>query len=208
MHRTSPLLILLLCAPAGAAEGKFAGKWNTDYGLLTMTQDGNKVKGVYYDGTASLEGTVEKNRLTFTYTEPGLEGDGEFELAADGKSFTGKWRSKGGQTWNGWNGKLAGEVPAARQGEFAGTWETTYGVLILTQDGKKVRGSYYNGQASLEGTVEKGRLTFTFVETIGKGDGEFVLSADGKSFTGKWRWENQNTWHGWDGSRPAQAPRP
>ncbi len=109
MRCLSPFLVLLLCAPAVQAQGQFAGKWKTNYGPLTMSQDGAKVKGSYYDGSASLEGKVEKNKLIFTYKEEGLEGDGEFVLAADGKSFKGKWRAKGDQTWHEWNGTKEGD---------------------------------------------------------------------------------------------------
>ena len=106
MHRTS-LFLVLLCAPAAWGQGKFAGKWDTTYGVLTMTVDGKKVKGSYYDGSASLEGTVEKGRLTFKWVETTGKGDGEFELSADGKSFTGKWRYDNDNTWHEWKGTLA-----------------------------------------------------------------------------------------------------
>ena len=102
------MLVLLICAPAVQAQGKFAGKWDTDYGSLTMTQNGNKVTGTYHDGAASLEGTVEKNRLTFTWTETAGKGDGEFTLSEDGKSFKGKWRNQGDQTWHDWDGTYEG----------------------------------------------------------------------------------------------------
>jgi hypothetical protein len=210
MSRTSLLLVLVLCAPNALAQGPFAGKWNTTYGPLTLTQNRNKVQGVYYNGTASLTGTVEKNRLSFTYKEMSLDGDGEFILSPDGKSFTGKWRTRGGQTWHAWNATLVGKIPVvvAQPGAFAGPWATTYGPLMLNRQGKKVNGVYYDGKATLQGTVEKNRLTFTFVETIGKGDGEFELSADGKSFTGRWRWGQENTWHAWNGTLPDRAPKP
>ena len=111
MLHTSVLLVLVLGAADAPAQGKFAGKWNTSYGPLTMTQDGNKVRGVYYDGTASLEGTVEKGCLTFTFVETMGKGDGEFALSADGKSFTGKWRWEKDPNWHEWKGTFAGEAP-------------------------------------------------------------------------------------------------
>ena len=46
------------------------------------------------------------------------------------------------------------------QGSFAGTWDTTFGPMTLTQKGAAVEGHYeYDGnRCPIRGTVEKRRL--------------------------------------------------
>ncbi len=97
------VMLLWVVAPVRAAD-EFTGTWNTTFGVLTMNQKGSKVTGSYYEGKASLEGVAEKNKLVFTYLEKGEKGEGEFNLAADGKSFVGKYRIIGAKKWIEWKG--------------------------------------------------------------------------------------------------------
>ena len=55
---------------------------------------------------------------------------------------------------------------------YAGTWETTYGKMILAQDGNRITGFYlFEGQRStIEGTVEKGTMTGSWNHDNRKGD--------------------------------------
>src|SRR2546430_1679670 len=77
-------------------QGNFTGTWETTFGVMTLKQDGAQVQGFYLmDGErCTLEGKAANQRLTFTYQEPGADGTGWFEIAADGKSFSGKWRER------------------------------------------------------------------------------------------------------------------
>src|SRR5436190_559258 len=63
-------------------QTSFAGTWDTTFGPVILTQKDSKVSGTYYAGQATLQGTVEKKKLTFTYNEPGEAGEGWFELSA------------------------------------------------------------------------------------------------------------------------------
>lgn len=80
--------------PGGAV---FTGTWITTFGQMHIVQDGVKVKGTYaLGGTSFVEGTADGNVLRFRYAEPGeVTGRGEFRLADDGASFTGRWREDG-----------------------------------------------------------------------------------------------------------------
>jgi hypothetical protein len=98
------VFVLLFSCPALVWAADFTGTWDTTYGPLTMIQKGKEVTGSYYDGKAELQGTVAKNRLKFHYQEQTQGGEGEFVLAEDGNSFTGKWRVVGTTSWNEWNG--------------------------------------------------------------------------------------------------------
>src|SRR5438874_381398 len=116
--KKSLLFALLLFVPSSAAraEGSFAGTWDTTFGPMTLTQEGKKVQG-HYDmegNRCPIRGTVEKNRLTFTYEEPDARGEGWFELSAAGNQFSGKWRANGQSAWAEWKGQrvepVAGRV--------------------------------------------------------------------------------------------------
>jgi hypothetical protein len=79
----------------------FTGAWNTDYGPLNLIQEGKNVTGSYYDGKGTLQGVVEGNKLKFSYQEQEQNGEGEFVLSEDGKSFDGKWRTNDWAKWSG-----------------------------------------------------------------------------------------------------------
>jgi hypothetical protein len=178
-----------------ATEKSFAGLWDTNYGRLVLSLQGDDVSGAFGDNT-TLQGNVAKNKLTFTYSESGIVVDGWFELAPDGKSFTGKWRAKGQNepvTWNGTRVTQAVEKP------FDGLWESTYGQMVLTQKGEDVTGTYPGGR--VQGKVKKNKLTFIYAEAEVVGEGWFELAPDGKSFTGKWREKGVEEWASWDGTR-------
>lgn len=194
------LIVIALFLPFAAAADSptvktpsFVGTWDTTYGPMTLTEKDGKVSGFYLTGTQKNEisGTVNDRTLTFTYTEPGVTGEGEFVLAADGSSFTGKWRPKGAPEWGVWKGS---RPPAL---DFGGLWRSQSGPMRLSQTGDKVRGTYNWGGLSgtVEGTASEKKLTFTYREPhTGKdgkpvevtGSGTFTLSDDGGSFSGTW----------------------
>jgi RNA polymerase sigma factor (sigma-70 family) len=181
-----------------ASSDGFAGSWETTYGPMTLSKDGDKVKGSYEMGEqhCTIEGKVAKRRFTFTYQEPNAQGEGWFELSNDGASFEGKWRENGQEQWSDWTGTRS-------TAGFVGTWETTYGPMTLSQKGDKITGSYDMGgqKCSVEGKIEGRRLTFTYQEPNAQGAGWFELASDGQSFAGEWRAEGSDQWSEWKGSR-------
>ncbi len=90
--------------------------------------------------------------------------------------------------------------PLGQHNSFAGRWNTTYGPLIITQSGSNLTGSYYNGKASLKGTMIGKRLDYIWRESTGSGNGSFVLSNNGNSFSGFWT-AGSSTKMPWNGSR-------
>ncbi|MBL8878983.1 MAG: hypothetical protein JNG88_07670 [Phycisphaerales bacterium] len=88
---------------------------------------------------------------------------------------------------------------------FAGSWDTTFGLLELSQIGASVTGQYAidGAKATVEGTVDGRRLTFRYVEANARGEGWFELAADGDSFEGKWRASGVPLWMNWIGKRAA-----
>ena len=92
-------------------------------------------------------------------------------------------------------------VAAHADGDFTGTWDTTYGPLTMIQKGKKVTGAYYDGKASLQGRAEGRRLTLHYQETGEGGEAWFKLSDGGSSFFGKYRVAGTEQWIEWSGTR-------
>jgi hypothetical protein len=98
-------------------------------------------------------------------------------------------------------------LSAAASGAYSwtGEWETDWGDMILTQTGTNVTGTYDYDDGIITGTVSGDTLTGTWAEAPSyapphdAGDIEFVMSADGRSFTGKWRYGSEGSWGNWDG---------
>jgi MscS family membrane protein len=102
---------------------------------------------------------------------------------------------------------------AFAENSFAGTWacaasgegpnhdQTGHFPLVLKQSGSTVTGSYYDGTASLTGTVQGNTVTGTFTEASGKGLFSFVLSDDGNGFTGSWGPQDGTKSGTWNGTR-------
>ncbi len=86
---------------------------------------------------------------------------------------------------------------------WTGTWQTDYGPLKMQQQGDQVTGSYDNDTATISGTVSGNKLIGIWQDPGSSGDLEFTLSADGKSFTGKWRYagEGAGAWRQWNGTK-------
>ena len=103
------------------AAKRWEGTFDSTFGRLTFTADGDRVTGDYEYCGGHLEGTAEGTRLTGEWTEdpqacaPGQTrgqeteqaGTFDFTLSADGASFSGNWRyasgarDPGGDDWEG-----------------------------------------------------------------------------------------------------------
>src|SRR4051812_23769566 len=121
----------------------FTGRWFTTFGAMELTQQGNAVGGAY-GNAGSLHGSVDGERLTFRYSEPGETGQGWFALRRHGK-FAGEYVPDGaiqGHTWEGLR-------------DFDGIWESSFGRLRLIQNEAGALGFYEGvGPATLEGHME------------------------------------------------------
>ena len=85
---------------------------------------------------------------------------------------------------------------------WAGTWDTSFNKMILTQNGNSVTGYYEHDNGKISGTISGNTLRGTWTED-GNEIGEFIftMSADGKSFTGSCGWGESNTGMTWNGQR-------
>ena len=94
---------------------------------------------------------------------------------------------------------------------FTGTFETDWGTLSMVQTGDKVTGQYPHDKGKIDGTVADGVLYGYWYEDPSyappddAGQIVFVMNADGKNFTGWWRYGNSGGWKLWSvGSRNVQ----
>ncbi len=93
-------------------------------------------------------------------------------------------------------------------GVWGGTWETTYGTMVLSQVGNQVTGTYEHSNGHIIGTVSGTVLTGTWSEQPSysppddAGDVQLTISSDGNSFTGGWRWGSSGGWTmNWNGTK-------
>ena len=98
-------LALLAAGPVAIAADppSFAGTWSTTFGRMTLAERDGTLSGTY--DRNGISGTEKDGKFTFTYFEPGVTGEGEFTLSADGQTFSGKWRAAGSAGWSNWTGR-------------------------------------------------------------------------------------------------------
>jgi hypothetical protein len=83
--------------------------------------------------------------------------------------------------------------PAAN--EWAGTWDTDWGRMVLTQSGARVTGTYAHDDGRIEGTANGLVLTGTWNEAPTRagpsdaGSFRFTMKPDLRSFSGDWTYE-------------------
>jgi hypothetical protein len=85
--------------------------------------------------------------------------------------------------------------------QFSGRWFTSFGIMLLQQDGDRVTGTYgqSGNENTIEGAVAGALLTFRYVEALEKGSGWFRLKRAG-TFSGEYLAEGAPyplPWQGW-----------
>ena len=89
-----------------------AGSWFSNFGMVELKQKGNNVWGTYEHENGQLQGTLEGNRLEFTWwqgakglpyktAKSGKRGTGYLIVAENEKSLHGEWRYGRSGGWNG-----------------------------------------------------------------------------------------------------------
>jgi len=91
---------------------------------------------------------------------------------------------------------LSCQGAAGKHRDFSGMWDTPFGHMHLVQDGGKVKGRYRSDRGCVDGKITGDTLYFTWSDPDGRGDGFFVLSADGKALEGAYRREGEAEWEG------------
>lgn len=179
----SPPLLEQVMTPAPAPPASFAGEWQTTFGPMVLSQEGDRVRGTYELDGGRIDGAVTGDVLRFTYTENRAAGEGEFTLAPTGRSFEGKWRVRGTEEWRTWTG-----TKLVANDTFEGVWQTSFGPMRLVVTGAAAAGTYaLGGGSTILGKIDDSRFEFTYEEPGGVvGVGWFELAPDGQSFNGRW----------------------
>ena len=95
------------------------------------------------------------------------------------------------------------DIEKASEVDFTGSWKTTFGGLVFTQEGDEVTGTY-GDESTVTGRVNGRRLTFSYTEPSERGEGWFELAEDGQTFNGRWREHRTaafGSWKVWNGER-------
>lgn len=94
---------------------------------------------------------------------------------------------------------------------WEGEWDSNWGKMVITQNGNIVTGTYTHDNGKISGTVSGSTFTGTWSEAPSyapdkdAGDMELTMSADGMSFTGKWRYGSSGSWGNWEGGKRTTA---
>ena len=207
------LTILVCLAPGAYAQG-FAGYWKSTFGHIDLERKGLRISGVYDDG--KIRGTV-KGVLTSDGTavigqwfEGDLKGKMVLRLQDGKNSFTGRWwRDNSGKEGK-WiavrvntNHKFSSQNTAAET--FAGSWETNFGRLSLTQAEEAIdgnfRGRVNNGTISGKFNPKSGQFAGTWHEKGQKGKVILSLLKGNNGLEGEW-WYADGRYGGlWYGAR-------
>ncbi len=91
---------------------------------------------------------------------------------------------------------------------WQGSWQTQWGEMVIEQSNNSITGTYVHDNGKIKGTISGTLLKGTWSEAPSylapkdAGEFEFILSADGKAFTGRWRYGKNGDWQtGWDGHK-------
>jgi predicted esterase len=93
-------------------------------------------------------------------------------------------------------------------GPWAGEWVSDLGAMTLKQDGERVTGTY-GEDGEVVGSAEGKKLSLTWTQGSGTGQGSFELGEDGSAFKGTWKSETGGgAWRGWRKDPQAEAAAP
>jgi hypothetical protein len=109
----------------GGSSGAFGGGWSTSEGPMSLNQSGAHVTGTYGGDNGRVDGQVQGNRFTGYWGEDGSAqqcgtqrlgtyfwGRVEWVLAADGRSFEGRWSYCDAEPGSAWTGQRTGPAPS------------------------------------------------------------------------------------------------
>jgi hypothetical protein len=199
------------------APGKFEGFWYTNFGEMTLTQNGSDVTGSYTNAFSnrkgSITGRISGNTLTGTWTDSIIGGTLTWTLGADGNTFDGSWLQARTTTSNDWCGARAGAgFPSGCS--FAGTWNVNgFGkagcTMTLTRTDNKIAGTFCQG--SVDGTIQYQSDNSTLLSGTwnaqDKGPFKFyLLGYNANQFQGYFYRGGNFEWCGWRSNSSQPSP--
>lgn len=192
-------IVLLFLLPTFLSAGPkgFSGYWHSTFGHIQIEVSGQRVSGTYNDGEVEgrLEGRVSSDGtlLNGKWTEGDLSGRLIFRLASGGNGFNGYWWKEDSDQNGHWAAVRVqkGIECAAVADDYAGSWETNFGVMELQAADGNLSGTFQGRVSSgqVTGTVDAAGNRFHASWSDEKFRGTMVLQMQkGKnSFYGEWR---------------------
>lgn len=206
--------VFFLAAVVGLAGQGVSAVYETDFGELTIQQNGANITGNYVIGAGRIEGTLAGRTLIGWWYQTNGKGRLVFVFSEDFSSFSGKWSYDSAEPASVWNGKrtggdLLGAPNLARPAPpppVAGIYDTDFKEMTLQLNGSKVTGTYTHANGKIEGTLEGRTLTGWWYQDNGKGRLVFYFSEGFDSFTGKWGYNDAQPTDQWNGKKTASLP--
>ena len=213
-HPLPYVLALILSLPAllpgVTTAADVAGRWQSDFGVLTLRQDGTRIQGTYSCCQGTLEGTLADESLDLEWRDP-ISGEGwvRFEITKAGRELRGTWGVRGEALSRGrWNATRLSE-PQQPRGEPS-YWQIDgrsreagilSGTAVLYHDGQRIQGElegvYHlrvEGQSMrievfnrLAGTATESRLDLEWHNPLDGSAGTMTLRRTRDALTGTWR---------------------
>jgi hypothetical protein len=176
------------------------GIWKTDCFYapgcsdVILEQTGEHVVGTYRDGVGEIEGTAVGNHLTGVWKVGGEIGTIDFWLNDAGTRWRGNYN--GSYYWCGAKGGAGFPAPCGVS-TYYGTWDLPCigddCLMVVTQDGRNVSGTYPNG-GTLSGIVTGTHFLGNWQRDGNSGTLDFWMMPGGKSWHG-----NADVTQGWCG---------
>ncbi|MBM4453138.1 MAG: hypothetical protein FJ013_00970 [Chloroflexi bacterium] len=189
------------------------GWYDWDNGKITASATGATLVGTWSEAP--------------TFNPPDDSGDLQFNLSANGNSFSGQWRYGTSGDWDGaWNCTRVSSAqppnPTSQPSQptqptqptplanWTGTWQCGSYKMYLSQTGNQVTGWYDYNNRDIQGYATGNTLAGTWSESqANSGDFQLTMSSDGKSFTGYYRTGSSGAWTGsWSCTRTSTAQPP
>jgi hypothetical protein len=104
------LSAVLVARPGAGAAGTWTGIWQTDLGVMELSQSGSRVHGTFGTDQGRIVGMVKGAVLSGTWVDaptfkaPDDGGAAHLTMSADGQSFTGRRRHGSKGAWSPWTG--------------------------------------------------------------------------------------------------------
>lgn len=189
------IAVTAMCVSAGAATYSWTGTWSSDWGDMTLTQNGSKVTGTYTHDGGTISGTVSGNTLTGTWKEPGQVGKISWVMSSDGKSFNGKWGYNDDTPGNTWIGTRKTAVTYIDGGSTSGKasaslsnvkWNSSSKKLTFTVKFANVQSDAWvgivpSGTADDEKSADKADLCYHYLSSLKSGAAASLSSSSIKS---------------------------
>ncbi len=204
---------------SGKISGTVMGEANPIAGkkqsTISCTLDKPTIKiGESIKASGAINPAVSGAAVSLTFKKDATSVSVTATTGADGK-YSGTYSPASTGSWSvaaSWSGDTVYSGAVSQQTAFTvgidwtGTWNTTFGVEgpVLTQNGDVVKGTFgaYN-EGTVNGTVSGNKLsgTWSYPPSDDAGNFEWTMSADGKSFTGKYWRESPDDFTEWNGKR-------